>query len=125
MDKGTMDTSELTAEQIDELHRVLLSERDRLEELLELSKEGARPVDLGEPIGRLTRMDAIQQQQMTKASRRSYETRLRQIQAALDLFGKDDYGYCRLCEEPIGYPRLKARPEAPFCLSCQNARESR
>ena len=120
-----MNASELTAEQIDELHQVLLSERDRLEELLRLSKEGARPVDLGEPIGRLTRMDAIQQQEMTKANRSSYETKLRQVRAALDLHGKDEYGFCRLCEEQIGYPRLKARPEAPFCLSCQDARESR
>ena len=120
-----MNASELTAEQIDELHQVLLSERARLEELLKLSKEGARPVDLGEPIGRLTRMDAIQQQQMTKASRSNYDTKLRQVKAALELLDRDEYGFCRSCEEPIGYPRLKARPEAPFCLSCQGARESR
>ena len=120
-----MNASELTVEQVDELQRFLLSESARLEELLKRSKEDARPVDLDEPIGRLTRMDAIQQQQMTKASRRSYETKLRQVRAALALFGKGEYGFCRLCEEPIGYPRLKARPEAPFCLSCQDARESR
>jgi DnaK suppressor protein len=120
-----MSASELTSEQIEELHQVLLSARARLAELLKLSKEGARPVDLGEPIGRLTRMDAIQQQQMTKASRSAYEMKLRQVKAALELLGKDEYGSCRSCEEPIGYPRLKARPEAPYCLSCQGARESR
>ena len=117
--------SELTSEQIESLHQVLLSERARLQELLRLSKEGARPVDLDEPIGRLTRMDAIQQQQMTKANRSTYEMKLRQVKAALELLGKDEYGFCRSCEEPIGYPRLKARPEAPYCLSCQGARESR
>ncbi len=118
-----MSDSELTSEQVEELHQVLLSERARLEELLKLSKEGARPVDLDEPIGRLTRMDAIQQQQMTKASRSNYEVKLRQVKAALELLGKGEYGYCRSCEEPVGYPRLKARPEAPYCLSCQDARE--
>jgi DnaK suppressor protein len=120
-----MGASELTAEQVEELHQGLLSERVRLEELLKVSKEGARPVDLDEPIGRLTRMDAIQQQQMTKASRSSYEVKLRQVKAALDLIGKDEYGYCRSCEESIGYTRLKARPEAPYCLDCQDRRESR
>ena len=117
--------SELTTEQIESLHQLLLSERARLQELLRLSKEGARPVDLDEPIGRLTRMDAIQQQQMTKANRSTYEMKLRQVKAALELLGKDEYGFCRSCEEPIGYRRLKARPEAPYCLSCQGARESR
>ena len=119
-----MSAPELTPEQVDELHQFLLAEQVRLEEFLKRSKEGARPVELSEPIGRLTRMDAIQQQQMTKASRRTCERKLRQVRAALDMLGKDEYGFCRSCDEPIGYQRLKARPEAPFCLSCQDARES-
>jgi DnaK suppressor protein len=119
-----MSAPELTPEQVEEFRQILLSEQTSLEELLKRSKEGARPVELSEPIGRLTRMDAIQQQQMTKASRRTYERKLRQVQAALEMLGKDEYGFCRSCEEPIGYRRLKARPEAPYCLSCQDARES-
>jgi DnaK suppressor protein len=118
-----MSATQLTSEQVEELQQILLSERARLEDLLNVSKEGARPVGLDEPIGRLTRMDAIQQQQMTKASRSTYEVKLRQVKAALHLLGKDEYGLCRSCEEPIGYARLKARPEAPYCLGCQDARE--
>ena len=92
--------------------------------MLELSKDGAKPVELSEPIGRLTRMDAIQQQMMTKASRETYQRKLRQVKVALEAMERDDYGYCRSCEEPIAFARLKARPETPFCLSCQDARES-
>ncbi len=114
---------ELTADQVDELRLELIDGRARLEEVLEISKEGARPVDLDEPIGRLSRMDAIQQQQMTIANRGSYERKLRQIEVALEVIDKGEYGNCRSCEEPIGYRRLKARPETPFCLECQDARE--
>ena len=113
----------LTAEELELLRQALTEERTRLEELLRISKDGAKPVGLDEPIGRLSRMDAIQQQQMTKANRSSYEIKLRQIRAALDAFEKDEYGFCRSCEEPIDYRRLKARPETPFCLECQDARE--
>ena len=113
----------LTAEELELLRHALTEGRTRLQELLRISKEGAKPVGLDEPIGRLSRMDAIQQQQMTKANRSSYEIKLRQIQAALHAFDKDEYGFCRSCEEPIGYRRLKARPETPFCLECQDARE--
>lgn len=115
---------ELTGDQIDELRRDLIDGRARLEEVLEISKEGSRPVNLDEPIGRLSRMDAIQQQQMTIANRGAYERKLRQIEAALEAIDKDEYGNCRACEEPIGYRRLKARPETPFCLECQDAREA-
>ncbi len=118
-----MDEGELTAEQLEELGRDLTEERARLGEVLKISKDGAKPVDLDEPIGRLSRMDAIQQQQMTKANRSAYERKLRQIEAALETLDKDEYGYCRSCEEPVGYRRLKARPETPFCLECQGERE--
>lgn len=118
-----MSVSELTSEQLEELHQHLLADRQRLEENLKLTKEDAKPVDLSKPIGRLSRMDAIQQQQMTKANRATHETRLRQIDASLDAHRKGEYGYCRACEEPIGYKRLTARPETPFCLSCQDERE--
>lgn len=120
-----MNVAALTPEQREELHQALVSERRRLEEPLRLSKEGSKPVELGTPIGRLSRMDAIQQQQMTKAGRATLDLKLRQVDASLEAFRKGDYGSCRLCEEPIGYPRLRARPEAPFCLSCQGDQEGR
>ena len=118
-----MAVAELTPEQREELYRDLVADRLRLEENLQLTKEGSKPVQLGTPIGRLSRMDAMQQQEMTKAGRSTSERRLHQIRASIDAYGKDRYGFCRSCDEPIGYPRLKARPEAPLCLSCQDGRE--
>ena len=120
-----MTVPDLESEQLEELHRDLLAERRRLEQYLDVTREGAKPVDLGTPIGRLSRMDAMQQQEMTLASRSTLETKLLQVNASLEEYRKGEYGYCRSCEEPIGYPRLKARPEAPFCLSCQDDRERR
>jgi len=114
---------ELTSEQVVELRAALLVERSRLEELLNLSADGSLPVKLDTSIGRLSRMDAIQQQEMTRASRLTLDTKRRQIEASLVALEKGGFGECRLCDEPIGYARLKARPEAPFCLRCQDARE--
>lgn len=115
----------LTAIQIEELHSELLRLRDELRQLLSTTAAESKPVDLATPIGRLSRMDAMQQQSMAQANRRGHEVRLQQIAAALTLIRSSDYGLCRACEEPIGYPRLKARPESPFCLECQDSREKR
>lgn len=115
---------ELTPEQAASLKAVLQESRRELEELLALTKQEAKPVALSEPIGRLTRMDALQQQAMAKANRANYERKLRLVRAALDAFERGGYGECRECEEPIGFRRLKARPESPYCLACQDARES-
>jgi DnaK suppressor protein len=117
--------TELTSSQIDQLRQQLLGLQDELHTLLATSAESVRPVSLDQPIGRLSRIDAIQQQQMAQANRHAYEIRLRQIQAALAAMADDEYGYCKSCDDPIGYARLSVRPEAPFCLSCQERRELR
>ena len=111
--------NELTAERIEELRIALVGRRDELKRLLAATREGTRPVDLDEPIGRLTRMDAMQQQSISAANRRSHDIRLQQINQALGAIKEDRYGLCRRCEDPIGYPRLKARPESAYCLDCQ------
>ena len=121
---SVMVIAELTPDEREELYQDLLDDRLRLEEHLRLTKEGSQPVQLSTPIGRLSRMDAMQQQEMTKAGRSTLEGKLLQLRASLEAYQKGNYGYCRSCEEPIGYRRLKARPEAPFCLSCQDSRET-
>lgn len=111
--------NELTEEQIAGLKEALQKLRDNVEQLLRSTREGTQPVALDEPIGRLTRMDAIQQQKVAAANRRTHDIRLQQVKQALAAIERDQYGLCRRCEDPIGYPRLEARPESPYCLDCQ------
>jgi DnaK suppressor protein len=70
-------------------------------------------------------MEAMQQQQMAAANRRSLKTRLDQVRSALERMSAGEYGLCLECEEPIAYKRLAARPESRFCLSCKRGRETR
>ena len=111
--------AELTAAQEQELNSDLLELRSELDALLTASLGSSKTVDLDQPIGRLSRMDALQQQAMAKANRAGTERRVQLIESALQAIKQQRYGDCRRCEEPIGYPRLKARPESPFCLECQ------
>ena len=116
---------ELTEREIEELRRELLALRSELSSLLSSSREASRPVDLDQPIGRLSRVDAMQQQSMLVANRRAAQIRQQQVEAGLRRVEDGDYGLCVSCGESIGLRRLKARPEAPYCLRCQDARERR
>ena len=116
---------DLSPEQREELRRDLVELQERLEALLARPEASGAPVDLDEPIGRLSRMDAIQQQSMQVANRRADQRRLAQARTALQRIAREDYGECQDCGESVGYSRLKARPEAPFCLACQGLRETR
>ena len=110
---------ELSSEQQQELLHDLQQLRTELQQLLNDSQASSQPVELDQPIGRLSRMDALQQQAMAKANRAGQQRRLQLIDSALSAIKQERYGECRRCEEPIGYPRLKARPESPFCRDCQ------
>ena len=88
------------------------------------SADAAKPVELDQAaVGRVSRIDAIQQQKMIEAGRAAQRLRLQQVQAALRRIEADEYGDCLVCDEPIAAARLAARPETPFCVVCQTARE--
>ncbi len=107
------------------LREALLGLRDELGDLLQSTGQSARPVDLDEPIGRLSRMDALQQQSMAVANRQGAQLRLNQVEAALLRLERDEYGDCLGCGEEMSLARLQIRPEAPFCVDCQGRREER
>jgi len=110
---------ELTDDQLQELHARLLALRRDLLASDRVSAEHAGVVELDQgAVGRLSRIDAIQQQKMAEAQRRRNELRLKQVAVALATFDGEDYGWCKRCGEAIGYPRLKARPESPCCVGC-------
>jgi DnaK suppressor protein len=116
---------DLTEEQEEHLHAQLEAVAVELTGLLATRSDRTATVDLDQPIGRLSRMDAIQQQKMAQAQIRRHELRLQQVEQALSTFEETEYGQCRKCEEPIGFRRLQARPETPFCIDCQGAIERR
>lgn len=116
---------ELTVPQQDKLKNDLLAIKVELETLLISSSASSQTVALDQPIGRLSRMDALQQQAMAKANRLGHQRRLILVDAALTAMKLGDYGDCRRCEEPISISRLQVRPESPFCLDCQKESEKR
>lgn len=115
---------ELTAAQRTELESDLcLLQRELKAQLQQLEKD-IQPVELDQQmVGRLSRMDAMQQQQMAVASESHVRAHLRAVGLALAAISAGDYGYCRQCDEPIGWLRLKARPDSRLCVQCQQKTE--
>ena len=96
----------------------------QLETSLAESAAAARPVELDQPaIGRVSRIDAIQQQKMLEANRASQAARLRLARAARRRLDDGVYGECMACGEEIAAARLQARPESLYCVPCQRTRE--
>ena len=93
----------------------------RLVELenLEFTAQSRDSIELDQSkVGRLSRMDALQQQAMLDANRaRGRGERLR-IEAALRRIDEGLYGYCVDCDEPIAQGRLDFDPATALCIGC-------
>jgi len=76
-------------------------------------------------VGRLSRMDALQQQAMARASARRSTTELQRIDAALVRLRTGEYGSCLNCGQDIGIKRLEVDPGVLNCMTCARLVESR
>jgi len=85
----------------------------------ELGRDGRKTVELDQQsVGRLSRMDALQQQAMAKAMQSRRGISAARIRAALSRIADGDFGYCADCGDKIEVPRLELDPTAPKCVSC-------
>lgn len=88
-------------------------------EVIEKSKDTSKPVELDQTmVGRLSRMDAMQQQEMALATKRRREQLLIQIEQAFQRIESGDYGYCIKCDEAIAEKRLELDPVILTCVQC-------
>ena len=69
-------------------------------------------------VGRLSRMDAMQQQAMANATRQNRATEMQAIKNALLRLEEGEYGYCDDCGEDIPAKRLELSPTAIKCVGC-------
>ena len=70
-------------------------------------------------VGRLSRMDALQQQAMAAGRKETLLREKRRLEAARVRLGEGTFGVCCRCNEPIPRDRLEADMGAPFCADCQ------
>lgn len=98
---------------------LLVSRKSELDDLRRISEEAQSTVMLDQQsVGRLSRMDAIQQQAMAQAQDRARHKEGIMIEAALTRITDGEYGYCAECGEEISHKRLELSPAAPLCIRC-------
>lgn len=101
-----------------EIKQTILKEIVKTEKLIQEYKEMTRPVEPDCAIGRISRMDAINNQSVTKASLRLAEEKLKKLHIVLSKIGDKDFGLCLSCKQPIPIGRIMIRPESMHCVKC-------
>ena len=102
----------------------LLELKQALLKAQETGDEAEQPVELDQTrVGRLSRMDAMQAQAMSKETGRRRRLKLLQIDAALKRLDDGEFGYCQECGEEIAPARLEIDPTVLLCISCAEQSE--
>ena len=109
----------MNEKQLQHLKQKLVSDRQQIIELESTLAESSQTVVLDQSkVGRLSRMDAMQGQQMAMEASRRRQQQLQNIQQALTRMENDEYGYCLQCGEEIDIRRLEFDPANRFCIDC-------
>lgn len=108
---------------ISALKAKLIAERKDLEHDAKVTMAERATVVLDQTtVGRLSRMDALQNQAMQLETERRREIEIKRIDAALKRIEDDEFGYCVSCDEEIEKKRLESDPATPLCVDCASNR---
>jgi DnaK suppressor protein len=111
---STGQIAELTAE----LERVVT----KLERSMRTTEEAMRPIQLDQSaVGRLSRIDSLQNQGLTRNLQEREQAKLGQVVAAFQRLEEGTYGTCIECDQAIAFERLQVFPETPTCTACSPA----
>ncbi len=108
----------LDIDQLIELEILAREQLDQLREESEAEETDPAAVAVDVAVGRLSRLDSMQMEEIKKNGTRCRNERIHLLQEALKKMDAGSYGRCEGCEEWIGHARLQERPEANLCGNC-------
>lgn len=99
--------------------------REKLElEIERTKKKISRYEDMTQPIapdnaiGRVSRMDAINNKSVMDAAKRKAKERLAGLEQHLDKLQTPEFGLCNKCHKMIQPERILLAPESLLCVAC-------
>ncbi len=101
-----------------EIRAKIESEILKTEQKVAEYKELTRPIEPENAIGRISRMDAINNKSVVEAALRKAVEKLAKLNLALSKVDDDDFGLCVRCHKPIPLGRILIMPQARTCVAC-------
>ena len=101
-----------------DIKKRILEELKKTEELILDYKESTKPISPENAIGRVSRMDAINNKSVVEAALRKAEEKLNKLNLVLDKVNDADFGLCMRCGNPIPIGRILLMPQSRNCVRC-------
>ena len=99
---------------LQKIKQEILDTEKKIKEYSELSK----PISPENAIGRISRMDAINNKSVVEAALRESEKKLDDLKYVESQINKEDFGLCIKCKTSIPIGRVLFRPQSKYCVNC-------
>ncbi len=108
----------MTQEEKDQIRKQLACDILKLKEQIQKLEKKTKPIAPDCGLGRLTRLEAMAEQDVNNKILDKARIRLTRLTNALQRIDKPMFGICIECEEEIGIGRMLIRPESVRCVIC-------
>lgn len=103
---------------MDEIKEKIEVEIIKTEALIKSYESMSQPVAPDVSIGRISRMDAINNKSVIEMALRQAKEKHKKLHQVLSKIGSSDFGICMKCKKPIPIARILIRPESTLCVAC-------
>lgn len=93
-------------------------EIQKTQELVLEYTELTRPIEPENAIGRISRMDAINNKSVIEAALRQAKEKLEKLKFVQTKLNDADFGICIKCKKPIPIGRILLMPQSRTCVTC-------
>jgi len=110
----------MTQEESQQFHEKLLSEKEKIDLEIATLEDKTKPISPENSLGRISRMDAINNKGVAEFSLRQALRRLNAVNGWLSKYGTEAFGKCARCKNEIPFKRLLFMPHSLKCMHCAN-----
>ena len=101
-----------------DIKKRILEELKKTQEAIIDYKESTKPISPENAIGRVSRMDAINNKSVVEAALRKAEEKYNKLKLVLDKIEDKDFGLCMRCGREIPIGRVLLMPQSRNCVRC-------
>lgn len=108
----------MTEEERSKIKEMIAKRIVKVEKKVANYEEMTKPIKPENSIGRLSRLDAINNKSVVEAALRRAKENLNALKAAVENIDDEKFGLCKGCGNDIPMGRIVLKPENPYCVSC-------
>ena len=110
----------MNSEQKKMIYQLIEKEIIKIIDKVKKLKIDAQPISPENAIGRVSRMDAINNKSITEVALKAAEIKLKNLQNTKEKVEMENFGKCIKCLRIIPIQRILIIPESKKCVNCAN-----